>query len=1537
MPDKNPGKIITFYSYKGGTGRSMALANVAWILAHAGNKVLAIDWDLEAPGLHRYFYPFFIDKDLTDSEGIIDFVNNYTLEAVSSTHNGDSDPEWYKPHADILRYAVSLDYKFEKGRLDFVPAGRQGLAYDTRVNSFDWKGFYERLGGGVFLEEAKKQMREEYDYILIDSRTGVSDTSGICTIQMPDILVSCFTLNHQGIQGALRVTKSVFEKRKASGLKVFPVPMRLDNAETDKLRKRRQLAKDMFFPFPNHIVGGDWDRYWDDVAVSYVPYYSYEEVLAVFAEGRTPASLFTAAEKLTKYLTNTTDEVITRNELPDLSTSERILAEYSGEPITLDLNAELNQVAENALARLSLEERATAKRVIERLVKLRPAAEQTDGYHRERLPLDDFPLGERRIIQELQSSRLLRLEKDSDNNKETVLIARDEFLSAWPKLQQWLKEDAEFLIWLAQLRTGKKNWQRASSTSGPATGSAAPDPNELLLKGDDLVTAQRWLKDRYGDIYPDERNFIERSVRKSAPQTTEDFVGERAERFAIPFRKSDNSAKAQQILRGMQAEPRAMLELAKKLKAEMKFSYARRLLARASNHEAIAQDKKLRELIFQQLALCTYKDEDLPADERLDRALGVLHQIAEFDTTTDQETLGLIAAIYKRKWEIDNQRQNLERSLFYYLRGYEQGTATDQGYTGINAAFVLDRLASLEEGEAERASKSSLAASERRKRAREIRQDIVVQVGALFGRPDHAWVTDQWWYYSTMAEAHFGLQNYDEAVRWIRDGQAAAGQIFEWELETCARQLAALARMQVGLELESAEFKFTPAYAALERAFGTEAVPRTAFAGKIGLALSGGGFRASLYHLGVLARLAELDVLRNVEVLSCVSGGSIVGVYYYLKVRELLGTRTDSEIKREDYIRIVHETIDEFLEGVQHNIRTRVAINPLKNFQMFWSSNYSRTTRVAELYERYLYARVKDGKEDAPRWLNELKIFPLTKNSEGNTFNDHDFSPKYQNWRRDAKVPILVLNAATLNTGHTWQFTASWMGEAPAGIDSEIDGNDRLRRMYYEEAPKDHQKIRLGAAVGASAAVPGLFEPLTLDYLYPERIVRLADGGVCDNQGIASLLEQDCKVMLVSDASGQMESQPAVSKGVFGVLLRTNSIFQSRIREAEYHDLKGRRRSGLLRGLMFVHLKGDLEVDPIDWIDCQDPYDASDDARPASRRGPLTRYGIAKDMQELLSGIRTDLDSFSEAEAYALMTSAYRMTEYQFKYEKCVDGFAEPLKAESWKFLEIEECMKGSGERYYHLKNLLTAGSSQAFKVWRLDPVLKYGVRGILAIGALSLGATFYWWWKEPLPVSVSQIGNHYLAATAGELQRWAAGLSTLTFRGVALFVFSLFSGYLLVRILGSLLGDLLAKNVTDLVRWNDTLRRIAIAALLSTFGFITAVLHIYIFDRRFLRLGRMELFRTPAEKPAIFVVQPQSLQSDSLTLTVTGNEFVRSSEVHINGRSRQTNYINAQTLIANLLPDDVLREGELELTVVTPPPGGGTSAPIKLKVNLPT
>src|SRR6185295_16889069 len=164
-----------------------------------------------------------------------------------------------------------------------------------------------------------------------------------------------------------------------------------------------------------------------------------------------------------------------------------------------------------------------------------------------------------------------------------------------------------------------------------------------------------------------------------------------AQHALIPSRDSNIMKEALVILRGGQETPQRMLELATKLKSELRFGYARRLLLRASQHKDTPLDKKLHEKIYQQLALCTYKDEDLPADERLDRAIEILREIADFKTTTVQETLGLIAAIYKRKWEIDNQRENLEQSLAYYLRGFEQGPRNDQGYTGINAAYILDR------------------------------------------------------------------------------------------------------------------------------------------------------------------------------------------------------------------------------------------------------------------------------------------------------------------------------------------------------------------------------------------------------------------------------------------------------------------------------------------------------------------------------------------------------------------------------------------------------------------------------------------------------------------------------------------------------------------------------------------------------------------------------------------------------------------------------------------------------------------------------
>jgi hypothetical protein len=276
------GEIVTFYSYKGGTGRSLMLANVAWILAASGKRVLAIDWDLEAPGLHRYFTPFMADPGLTRSDGIIDLAIEFATEAVNPADaDGEEDPQWFLRYADLRRYAFALEYSFPgSGALHFVPAGRQGPSYAARVNSFDWDAFYDRYGGGAFLEAVKATARDHYDYVLLDSRTGLSDTSGICTVQMPDTLVTCFTLNNQGIEGGAAVARSVLAQRPEPSFRVLPVAMRVENSEKEKVEERKAYAREQFAGLPNDLTAAAFDEYWGDVEVLYVPFYAYEEILA---------------------------------------------------------------------------------------------------------------------------------------------------------------------------------------------------------------------------------------------------------------------------------------------------------------------------------------------------------------------------------------------------------------------------------------------------------------------------------------------------------------------------------------------------------------------------------------------------------------------------------------------------------------------------------------------------------------------------------------------------------------------------------------------------------------------------------------------------------------------------------------------------------------------------------------------------------------------------------------------------------------------------------------------------------------------------------------------------------------------------------------------------------------------------------------------------------------------------------------------------------------------------------------------------------
>ena len=105
---------------------------------------------------------------------------------------------------------MSLDWDFPgDGRLDFLSAGRQNRDYSAAVCSLDWDNFYDRLGGGRFFRAMRDDMKRNYDYVLIDSRTGLSDVADICTIQLPDVLVVCFTLSDQSIEGAANVARQI--------------------------------------------------------------------------------------------------------------------------------------------------------------------------------------------------------------------------------------------------------------------------------------------------------------------------------------------------------------------------------------------------------------------------------------------------------------------------------------------------------------------------------------------------------------------------------------------------------------------------------------------------------------------------------------------------------------------------------------------------------------------------------------------------------------------------------------------------------------------------------------------------------------------------------------------------------------------------------------------------------------------------------------------------------------------------------------------------------------------------------------------------------------------------------------------------------------------------------------------------------------------------------------------------------------------------------------------------------------------------------
>ena len=444
--------------------------------------------------------------------------------------------------------------------------------------------------------------------------------------------------------------------------------------------------------------------------------------------------------------------------------------------------------------------------------------------------------------------------------------------------------------------------------------------------------------------------------------------------------------------------------------------------------------------------------------------------------------------------------------------------------------------------------------------------------------------------------------------------------------------------------------------------------PEGARSGKLGIALSGGGLRAALFHIGVLARLAERDLLRHVSVISTVSGGAIIGAFYYLKVKQLLeGARADGlKPSAAAYRQLVREVEEEFIAALQVNMRIMAFADRQQNARML-ASEYSSSYRFADLFDTYFFKPIT-GRDRSP-----LPDLPIRASDADGTV-----------------VPTLVLNATALNTGHLFQMTGTFVGES--SVSSVVGGTSTmplLPRLFMDDTSLSSGqrtrlgRITLGQAVAASCCVPGLFEPFSLSGLYTDEEggdvqVRLVDGGVFDNQGLVSLFEEGCTHFVCSDASELLQWQSQPVELIHQVAMRANDIMMDRIRSETLAELP---EHGPDRYAIFT--LGDAD-------------------------GSAAFGEDAGRFLEALRNIRTDLDAFTDLEARSLMYHGFMLSGFHLGDTAPADGAVEARDGGcDWAFLEIET-LAGDPEERARLLRYLDVGSRQFMKVFYLGKALPW-------------------------------------------------------------------------------------------------------------------------------------------------------------------------------------------------------------------------------------
>ena len=205
--DLSPPIVATFYSLRGGVGRSTALAYTARILAGSGRKVVCVDMDLEAPGLAALFGQ---EDQVKVGQGVVALL-------LDLDQGGEPD---FASH--LLRLDDAED-------LYLVPAGLPSPDYARRLRFIEPSAWYREESNPLrlLLDGLREKLPFQPDVILLDARTGITPLSGPLLFDLADLAIVAFFPHPQARRGTgalVRGLLAAHTQRSDNGHDLTPEP-----------------------------------------------------------------------------------------------------------------------------------------------------------------------------------------------------------------------------------------------------------------------------------------------------------------------------------------------------------------------------------------------------------------------------------------------------------------------------------------------------------------------------------------------------------------------------------------------------------------------------------------------------------------------------------------------------------------------------------------------------------------------------------------------------------------------------------------------------------------------------------------------------------------------------------------------------------------------------------------------------------------------------------------------------------------------------------------------------------------------------------------------------------------------------------------------------------------------------------------------------------------------------------------------------------------------------------------------------------------